>query len=109
MSKALLKLDTLDDRREIHRLLQLLHPAKGVAWLERQCRKVVALHGTRPTVARKTRAQVPEAVRLGGERHYRLATDIYFDVWFLASQYGLDMEQATKDLEETVKRQHPRL
>lgn len=106
MSNSLLKLDTLDDRREIHRLLQLLHPAKCAAWLERQCRKIPLAHGTRPTVGKRTRAAVPEAVKFGGERHYRLATDIYFDVWFLVSQHGLDIDSLTKDLEETVKRQN---
>lgn len=101
---SLLKLDTLDDRREIHRLLQVLHPAKCIAWLESQCQKVDH-HGTRPTVGKRTRAQVPDAVKFGGERHYRLATDIYFDVWFLASQHGLDIDVAVRELEEIVRRQ----
>lgn len=102
---SLLKLDTLDDRREIHRLLQVLHPAKAVAWLERQCAKVQH-HGTRPSVSRRTLANVPAAIRFGGERHYRLATELYFDVWFLASQHGLDLDTALRDLTEIVRRQH---
>lgn len=97
--------DTLDDRREIHRLLQLLHPHRCIAWLDRQCQRCVGPHGTRPSPSKKMAERVKDAVIFGGDRHYKLATEIYFDFWMLAVQNGLDMDLATKDLEEMVKRQ----
>jgi hypothetical protein len=102
----LLRLDNLDDRREVHRLLQLLHPRAAVRWLDRQCRKARHPHGeTRPGPSRRMGPRVAEAVRRGGEWQYRLATEIYFDFWILASQYGIDMDAATRELEEMTRRQ----
>lgn len=102
---ALLHFDTLDDRREIHRLLQLLHPKLAVEWLDRQCKKVTAWQGSRPGPSKRMAARIEDAIRRGGEYHYRLATEVYFDAWMLASQYGIDLGSATKELEEAVKRQ----
>jgi hypothetical protein len=96
--------DTLDDRREIHRLLQLLHPQKAVEWLNRQCTKCKGPHGTGPKAARKMGPRVEEAIRRGGDSHYRLATEIFFDFWVLAMQWGIDMDAAAKELEEMTRR-----
>jgi hypothetical protein len=102
----LLRYDCLDDRREVHRLLQLLHPRAAVAWLDRQCRRAQHPHGdARPAPARKMEPRVREAERRGGEWAYRLATEVYFDFWTLASQYGIDMDRAVKELEAAVRRQ----
>ncbi len=95
--------DTLDDRREIHRLLQLVDPRIGVLWLKRQCDK--CQHGTtKPGPSRRMAERVAEAVRRGGEWHFRLATEIYLDAWALAGQYQIDMGQAAKELEEMAKK-----
>jgi hypothetical protein len=40
----------------------------------------------------------------GGERHYRLATEVYGDFWALCMQYGLDADAATRELEATARR-----
>ena len=96
--------DTLDDRREIHTLLQKLHPRKAVAWLDRLCRKA-AVHGTRPGPSRAMMGRVEEAVRKGGEPHRRLVNEIYMDVWMLCSQHGLAIDDAVRGLEELVRRQ----
>lgn len=87
-------------------MLQLLHPRKAIAWLESQCQKVKnGPHGKRPTPARSMMPRVAEAERRGGDYHYRLATEIYFDWWMAATQYGIDMDQGAKELEEMTKRQ----
>jgi hypothetical protein len=103
--KALIQYDNLDDRKEIHRLLQILHPATAVRWLDRQCQKVSGPHGSRPGPSLKMRPRVEAAITYGGERHYRLATEIYLDLWVLASQYGLDLGAATKELEALARQQ----
>lgn len=102
----LLRYDCLDDRREVHRLLQLLHPRAAVAWLDRQCRRAAHPHGgSRPAPARRMEPRVRAAELRGGEWAYRLATEVYFDFWTLASQYGISMDVATRELEELVRRQ----
>lgn len=102
---AFLALDNLDDRREVHRLLQVLHPRLAVRWLDRQCRRVKGPHGSRPAPARKMAGRVADAEKFGGERHYRLATELYLDFWVLCSQFGLDADAATRELEEMARKQ----
>jgi hypothetical protein len=101
---SLIQYDTLDDRREIHRLLQLLHPHAAIRWLDRLCAKCV-FNGTRPSPARTMAKRVEDAIIFGGERHFRLATELYFDVMMMASQFGLDLGPPTRELEELVRRQ----
>lgn len=103
---AFLSLDTRDDRREIHRLLQLLHPRDCLRWLARQCRKARPVaHGTRPAPSRKMLERVRMAEIYGAERHYRLATEVYGDFWSLCMQYGLDADAATRELEALARRE----
>lgn len=102
----LLRYDTLDDRREVHRMLQLLHPRKVIAWLDAQCRKVTnGAHGKRPAPARSMEPKVAEAERRGGDWHYRLATEVYFDWWMMATQYSIDMDAGARELEALTRRQ----
>jgi hypothetical protein len=106
MMHQLLRYDCLDDRREVHRLLQLLHPRQAVAWLDRQCQRAAHPHGSRPAPARKMEPRVREAELKGGQHHYRLCTELFFDFWTLASQYGIDMDVAVRELEELVQCRH---
>lgn len=103
----MIQYDTLDDRREIHRMLQLLHPQKMIAWLDCQCRKVETKSGARPTPSPKMASRVREAIIRGGDAQYRLATEVYFDLWAMSVQYGLDLTQATKELEMAVRSKPP--
>lgn len=94
--------DTLDDRREIHTLLSRLHPFTAIRWLDQLCQQI-NIHGSRPGPSRAMRQRAIEAARKGGEHHRRLVNEIYMDVWMICSQYGLDIDQAVKRLEEMVK------
>lgn len=101
----LLALDTLDDRRELHRLLELLHPRRRVAFLRHCCETVKPkAKGLEPRPARAMRPRVDLAVRLGGEYDRRLATEIYLDLLGLAANYGLDLATAAVELESWVRR-----
>lgn len=89
MKPAYLQFDNLDDRREILHLLHKLAPAERVrflAWCCGQCRpKGATYHG-------------PSARTKGH------ALEIFFDVWLLAVQDGLNLDRALKKLEEVVRR-----
>ncbi len=98
-----LALNTLDDRRELDRLLARLPPRRRVAFLARCCGRAAVPHSaTRPGVRHDTWARVPSAER-DDEADRRLTTEVYFDLWCLAMQYGLDLRQAALDLEAEVK------
>lgn len=96
--------DNLDDRREVHRLLGRLSPARRVAFVESCCRRAV-LPGsaTRPGVARRTR-DLAERARTDSGADERLTLDLYFDLWLLASQYDFDLGEAFRRLEARVRR-----
>lgn len=108
MKPPIIQYDDLDTRREIHRLLQLVHPRVAAKWLDRQCQRVAG-SGHRPAPGRKMMPRVKEAILHGGERHYRLATEIYMDVWMLAAQYDLDIDAAARELEELASGPNSRL
>lgn len=108
MKPPIIQYDDLDTRREIHRLLQLVHPRTAVEWLDRQCQKV-GREGSRPAPGRKMMPRLKAAIVRGGEMHYRLATEIYMDVWMLAAQYDLDIDDAARDLERLARGPNSRL
>lgn len=96
--------DNLDDRSEIHRMLQLLHPVKGVQWLEMMCKRCkVGPKGEYPRPRKNMWDKAREAALKGNPYHFRLATEIYFDLWDLANQYGLDLAKAILDLRVRMK------
>lgn len=84
--------DNLDDRREIHRLLERLSPTGRKRFLAWCCQQVtISPNSTiHPRVAQRTRG---------------LAQEIFYDVWALAIQYGLDLDVVAAKLVEVVKRQ----
>ena len=104
MKPSIIQYDNLDDRKEIHRLLQLLHPRAALRWLDRLCQQCEH-NGTRPAPNAAMKLRAEDAVIFGGERHYRLATEIYMDVMMTASQFNVDLGPPTRELEELVRRQ----
>lgn len=103
MKPAYLALDTLDDRREIHRLLETLPPRRRVAFLRWCCaRAVLPKSGTRPGVSKKTERLARQAGR-DREADRRLSLDCYFDVWSLAAQYELDLAAVLERLVALVR------
>lgn len=90
MKPKYLQLDTLDDRREIHHMLEKLPPAKRIAWLSWCCQQVTLPNSTlHPRVAKKTMG---------------LAIEIYYDAWMMAVSFGLDMDRAAVKLTEMVRK-----
>lgn len=86
-ARALLAVDTLDDRREIFHLLHRLPPASRIAFVNRVCKSVV-LKGsaTHPGVGRSTFALAALAMR-NDKANEALTTDLFFDLWHLAMQF----------------------
>lgn len=82
---SVLRLDTLDDRREIHRLLDRLPPGRRLAFLQWCCR------------------QVPHPVNVA-HRSTGSTFEVFFDLWKLGHQYELDMDAAARRLESLVRR-----
>jgi hypothetical protein len=98
-----LVLDTLDDRREIHRLLTRISPQARLRFLEWCCQSAVLPHSqVRPTVSRTTRELAAQA-RWDSGADARLSTGIYEDVWYLAGNYDFDIDRALARLVEVAR------
>lgn len=100
-----LRLDTLDDRRQIHDLLTRLSPRRRIAFMRWACEQAT-LPGTtkHPGVSRKT-VRLARLAERDGSADARLSLDCYFDVWLLASQYDFDLDMALEKLVEMVRGQ----
>lgn len=87
---ACLALDTKDDRREMHQLLERLPPAARLRWLQWCCDAVPGPHRGKVKVNRFTT----------GEN----ALEVFLDAWQLFVQYELDPTAAAAHLESLVSR-----
>lgn len=84
-----LQFDTLDDRRELHHLLERLQPRHRLRFLAWACRQVtLPSSGIHPVVSRRSTG---------------LAMEVYYDLWYLAIQHNLDLDAATSRLVEMVR------
>lgn len=100
---AFLVMDTLDDRREVHHLLDLLSPTERLAFLDWCCNQVKGKNKINPVPSlRRMGPRVQEAMR-HEDYAERLTVEIFFDFWNLANTYGLDVVKATAELERRVK------
>ena len=86
--KAMLVYDNCDDRKEIHRLLERLPPAKRLAWLQDCCRRCT-LPGSNTS---------PVVTRCGN------AMEVFYDAWMLVKDYNMDMDAALKRLVQIARR-----
>lgn len=108
MKSALLTMDDLDSRREVHVLLHRLSPAKRVAFLDWCCQ---TCGGVRPKMREwLDGAWVPTAFAKRVDAAVRsdrdddcLTNEIFHDFWILVCQWGLDGERAAKVLERYVR------
>lgn len=104
---AHVRLDTLDDRRELHRLLGFLAPPQRLAFLEDCCRRATLPRGKqRPVVAPRTRQLAMLALR-DSSADERLTLEIYFDLWQLEISYAFDLDAALVRLQALAR--DPRL
>lgn len=102
-----LTLDTLDDRREVWRLLHRLPPADRLAVLEACCRSLARPGRPCPVpVPEMARVMVPEAARCG-RADDRLTNAIYLDLLNVAANFGLDLVAVARDLEAVAAGRHP--
>ncbi len=97
---SLIDIDTLDDRREIYRLLDSLLPESRLACLRHFCRKVESM-GVRPQAAM---GHAVAYARRSDEADSRLTREVYNDFALLITQYQLDPLRTAKELEEWVRR-----
>lgn len=81
--------DTVDDRREVQRLLERLSVRQRITFLAWCCQQVTIPGGTHPEVSRA--------------RTKGTAVEVYRDLWYLAGQYDLDIDAATEKLVEMVR------
>ena len=105
-TRALLKLDTRDDRREVAQLLRRLSPSRRVAFLQWCCARAPLnpnYPAIRPQVQRKT-LELAEAARWDSGADERLAIESVLDWWNLVNQYHLDVDAALRRLEAMGRR-----
>ena len=97
-TKELRAFDSLDDRREIYYLLARLPPRRRVQWLAHACSgAVIPQSRTRPHVSPKTWARA-EACQRDDSLDEGLTTEVFFDFWTMAANYGLDVAKAIEAL-----------
>ena len=100
-----LQYDSLDDRREIFRLLNRLPPLKRLAWMRFACSRARMPKGrTQPRPAAKTVA-LAEQARWDSSASEKLTLDLYFDVWHLGVSFELDFDLVMNRLVEMVRRE----
>lgn len=86
---ACLALDTKDDRREMHQLLERIPPRLRLQWLASCCRMVTGPHSDKVRVKATTT----------GEN----AMEVFLDAWQLFVQYQLDPTAAAVELERLAR------
>lgn len=89
MKKAILYHDTLDDKREMHALLDRLTPRRRLQWLHYCCQHC-ALNGS------DKHPHVDPA-------HTGNAMECFFDAWLLVQYYNLDLQAALSRLVDLAK------
>ena len=102
MKSSILAFDTLDDRRELFRLLGKLAPRERVRFVGWCCGQIGS--PTRPTPSLRNWPTVKAAERGEAGADDRLTTTLYTDVLVLSSQWGLDLTRAAVELERWVRR-----
>lgn len=103
MKPTVLVIDTLDDRRELWRLLHRLPPSRRIDFLAWCCSQVSGPNGNGPTPGAGLLATATAARRDDGADR-RLTNEIYMDVMVLGHQWSLDMQTTVRRAEEAVKR-----
>lgn len=101
----MLALDTVDDRREIRRLLDFMHPVERwdfLDWCATQCETI---SGKRPGIIRTAREQerLREAIRVGGEADCQLSNECYVHIWQLHVAWKLDLDATLAKLIELAR------
>lgn len=95
--------DNKMDRRECLNILDRLPPIKRMKWLEWCCKRS-SVGGTKikPEIRKDMweRMQVANVDDIASEK---LSIEIFFDVWSLALQYGMDLHEAFVKLEEIAR------
>lgn len=98
-----LYLDTLDDRRELHRLLTRLSPARRLRFLEWCCAKAIVPHSEIHPGPSRTVRELAELARRDSSADERHALDVFLDIWVLSIQYELDLDDALAALVNFVR------
>lgn len=98
---ALLRYDTLDDRREAWHLLHRLPPRDRVAFLRWACTLATGKHGRRPDPV-ISRESVRQAYRCD-RADERLTNECYADYLALVAQWDLDQAAALAELVRWVR------
>lgn len=101
-----IQLDNLDDRRELIILLGKLAPTKRVEFVNQAAASVQQHKSVRTIVSRKIKKLV-KAANASDEADGRLTLELYFDLWMLAVQHGLDLSRCVFCLEQTVSCRTP--
>lgn len=100
---ALLAHDNLDDRKEVVTLLERLPPMIRVGWMTWCCTQCVNNRGVHPEVKKET-VELAGKARWDSAADQMLIRECYGDMWFLASQYALDVDAALKRLVVLARR-----
>jgi hypothetical protein len=104
MKPAWLAHDVRDDRREVHRLIEILTPRERIRFLRDCCSRAAIPNSTRrPSVQRKT-VQLAKLAYRDDSANERLSVEVFLDCMSLACQYQLDLDAALDRLVEMVRK-----
>lgn len=96
--------DNLMDRREIFYLLEKLSPYNRLKFLDRCCHKArIPNSPIRPGISRAMQSRLPLAMK-DDSASEKLSIEVFMDIWSLAIQYELNMDEALRDLEDLVRK-----
>lgn len=99
-----LSTDTLDDRREVWRLLHRLPPGKRVRFLQWAAEQSKIVKGNKP-VHTTPRSVVEAAIRdYGNGADTNLTNSLYTELGMLYVQWNVDPKTIAEELEQRVRR-----
>jgi hypothetical protein len=100
----LLACETLDDRREIHRMLHRLPPVERVRFLDRVAKRIRVPNSEGLGASWfRMNATIKEAYRCD-RADLRLTNEVYADCVGLAVQWDVDLLAVAVELEQLVRR-----
>lgn len=104
MTNTMKQFDNLDDRREIHHMLARLSPTARVAFVDWCCARCCKTSiGRDPVQVQAKTRKLADLARVDDSADKRLSFDLYFDLWFLAMNWGLDLGEVADELTRRVR------
>lgn len=103
MKPEFLSYDNLDDRKELHYLLNKLHPVRRLAFLRWCCARATLPGAKSHPEPSHTMYPLTELACRDDSASKRLTMEIYQDIWRISCQYQFPIHRACAKLVEMVR------